>query len=51
MIQQAKILRVLHLIRLLSEPFPKSVRQLSLWLKCEERPLYLYRDLLNYQSS
>ncbi|MBI5914020.1 MAG: hypothetical protein HY842_01470 [Bacteroidetes bacterium] len=46
MIPQRKILRVLNLIRLLREPFPKTVKQLSLLLECDERTTYRYRDLL-----
>lgn len=41
-----KILRVLNLIRLLRAPFPKTVKQLSLLLECDERTTYRYRDLL-----
>lgn len=46
MLPQQKILRVLNLIRLLREPFPKTVKQLSLLLGCDERTTYRYRDLL-----
>ncbi len=46
MLPQKKILRVLNLLRLLREPFSKSVKQLSLLLECDERTTYRYRDLL-----
>ena len=47
MLPQQKILRVLTLLRLLREPFPKTVKQLSQLLECDERTLYRYRDLLS----
>ncbi|MEY3369269.1 MAG: hypothetical protein RI973_2424 [Bacteroidota bacterium] len=47
MLPQQKILRVLTLLRLLRDPFPKTVKQLSQLLECDERTLYRYRDLLS----
>jgi predicted DNA-binding transcriptional regulator YafY len=47
LLPQQKILRVLTLLRLLRDPFPKTVKQLSQLLECDERTLYRYRDLLS----